>query len=208
MVAMVRGSNLGPRFGSGVLGHSSRRMPRVVDFSRARSCTMAIPAAAAGDPLDCPGSAELKTTENAIHDQKPLTPACGGCGRSVSVAALEELLTNSYLVAWELDCEACGWLGGLVARNMGELLTLFRCKTVPEMAGGFADAIDGSEESWVEFSEERQTYLFGYSRYEATLDFPADPVALMSTITDFDDWFIEAAEAAEAAEDDDECTCE
>jgi len=115
------------------------------------------------------------------------------------------MLTNSWIVAWELDCEACGWRGGLVARNMGELLTLFRCTTVPEMAGGFADAIDGSEESWVEFSEERQTYLFGYSRYEATLTSPADPVALMSTITDFDDWFIEAAEAAE---DDDECTCE
>lgn len=88
---------------------------------------------------------------------------------------------------------------------MGELLTLFKCKTVSEMAGGFADRVDGPEESWIDFYEPAQVYVVGYSGYIAGLRFPIDPLVLMDTIEEFDDLFIEAAEAFD---EDAEYTCD
>ena len=190
---------------SSVGAHIYLSEPRVVDFSRRSRCSQISPRDEHDDAC-CPARLIPRLSiDEAMDGPAPRALTCGGCGRRVSAEPLKAGARVAWRDDWTYSCAACGWHGRLVARNIGQLLTLFECRTVQEVGWGLADRVDGSEESWIEFIEETQSYVFGYWILEAELTFPADPKDMMNLIEFFDDSFLESIEPLE---EDAECTCE
>lgn len=80
---------------------------------------------------------------------------------------------------------------------MGELLTLLNCESVPELGVTLADYVDGSEESWIDFDEGLQEYVFGYPESGTDLVFPVDTADLIDTMEQFNDLFLERLEESD-----------
>ena len=97
-------------------------------------------------------------------------------------------------------CDQCEWDGPLFASTIGQLLTMFGETTLAGLAAMLDEILQTDNNTFVDFDEASQVYVFGYWDTGVGLPFPIDPRELMTYIGEFDDMYLAQSAEESAAE--------
>lgn len=99
------------------------------------------------------------------------------------------------------QCDHCDWNGPLFASTIGQLLTMFGETTLAGVADMLDEILQTDNNTFVNFDEDTQVYVFGYWDTGVELTFPIDPRELMTYIEEFEDMYLAQSGAEAAAEE-------
>lgn len=141
------------------------------------------------------------TMTEALTLPRPQTPRCNDCRHELSAEQVEELHASCWSLNWQVSCGACGWTGSLLAHTMGELLAEFGASSVNDLALRIGDIQSTAGNTFIDFDESTQDYVFGYQVQGIQLPFPIDPCELMKYMEEFDNDELASMAEEEAKEE-------
>lgn len=143
------------------------------------------------------------TTKVALESPRPTPLRCPRCHQVLSPAQTEKIRAALWGRECNYHCDLCEWDGPLFASTIGQLLTMFGETTLTGVADMLDEILQTDNNTFVDFDESTQDYVFGYWDTGVELPLPIDPRELMTCIGEFEDMYLAQCAAEEAAEAED-----